>query len=82
MSLIKAEIHKRLVRKANREDPDQTVRLQLQKQADLGLRCLSKRQSDQCLPCLSSIFGRQTFSIKTFRASPVNIGKIVLLFCQ
>ena len=37
MSVIRAEIHKMLVRIANREDPDQT---------DLGMPCLSNRQSD------------------------------------
>ena len=35
--VIWADIHKMLVRIANREDPDQTA---LQKQSDLGLRCL------------------------------------------
>ena len=38
MLLIKAGVHKMLVQIANREDPD---RLLLQKQSDLGLRCLS-----------------------------------------
>ena len=39
MLVILADIHKMLVRIANREDPDQTA---LQKQSDLGLCCLSK----------------------------------------
>ena len=39
MLVIKAESHKMLVRKANREDPDQTA---VQKQSDLGLHCLSR----------------------------------------
>ena len=45
--LIKSETHKMLVKKANREDPDQAASsegvYQTQKQSDLGLPCLSKR---------------------------------------
>ena len=46
--VIRAGIHKLLVRIANREDPDQTVSSvqtqirMLQKQSDLGLRSLSR----------------------------------------
>ena len=39
MLFIKIGIHKMLIRKANREDPDQTA---LKKQSDLGLCCLSR----------------------------------------
>ena len=36
--VIRAGMNKRLVRMANREDPDKTA----QKQSDLGLSCLSR----------------------------------------
>ena len=38
MLLIKAEIHKMLINKANMEDPDQTA----SSESDLGLPCLSR----------------------------------------
>ena len=45
MLVIRAGISQKLVRKANREDPDMTAsseRLLLQKQSDLGLQNLSR----------------------------------------
>ena len=68
---IRAEIHKFLVKIANREDPDQTASLLLQKQSDLGLRCLSvaysrqlllQKQSDPGLRCLSVAYSKQLSS--------------------
>ena len=40
MLVLKAGIYKMLVRRANREGPDQTA--SLEKQSDLGLSCLSR----------------------------------------
>ena len=44
MLVIRAGVHKMLVRIANREDPDQTA---------------SQKQSDLCLHCLSRLSGSQ-----------------------
>ena len=40
LRVIRAGIHKMLVKIANREDPDQTIKLFLKKQSDLGLHRL------------------------------------------
>ena len=42
MVVTRAGIHEMHVLVANREDPDQTASLLLQKQSDLGLHCLSR----------------------------------------
>ena len=70
MWVIRAGIHKKLVRIANREDPDQTA---FQKQSDLGLHCLSRFFWQ-----VTSVQNFRTFTvgrIHYYRAFSCNFGK-------